>query len=88
MEPVERRRRFDADINQDRAQPGTAVGERGDLGISRFADIGKAAPDQRLERGVSLCDRGEPLTSPLGRLNVAEADFEMPLVVLTAPDEG
>src|SRR5687767_5437202 len=42
VKPVEQRRLVDAGIDQDRAQPGTAVGERGDLGISRLADIGKA----------------------------------------------
>ena len=88
VEPVEIRRLGDAGIDQDRAQPGTAVGERRQLGISRLADIGKAASDQRLDRGVGLCHCGEHLTSALRRLNVAETDFEMPLTVLTAPDEG
>ncbi len=88
VEPVEERRLGDTGINQDRAQPGTAVGKRRQLGISRLVDIGKAASDQRLDRGVSLCHCGEHLTSTLGRLNVAEADFQVSLAVLTAPDEG
>ncbi|MGF7213451.1 hypothetical protein GGE65_008094 [Skermanella aerolata] len=45
VEPVEARRCRDAGIDQDRAQPGTAIGEGGDIGISRLADLGKAAPD-------------------------------------------
>ena len=53
-----------------------------------LADLGKAAPDQRLDRGVGLGDRGENLPGSVRRLDVAEADFEMPLAVLTAPDEG
>ena len=88
VEPVEARRLGDAGIDQDRAQPGTAVGERRQLGISRLADIGKAAPDQRLDRGVGLGDGGENLPGAVGRLDIAEPDFEMPLAVLTAPDEG
>ena len=78
----------DAGIDQGGAQPGTAVGKRRQLGISRLADIGKAASDQRIDRGVGLRHCGEHLTSVLGRLNVAETDFEMPLTRLTAPDEG
>ena len=52
------------------------------------ADIGKAAPDQRLDRGIGLCHCGENLTGSVRRFDVAETDFEMPLAILTAPDEG
>ena len=82
------RRLGDAGIDQDRAQPGTAVGERGQLGISGLADIRKAAPDQRLDRGVGPGDRGEDLAGAIRCLDVAEADFEMPLAVLAAADVG
>ena len=67
---------------------GTAVGECGQLGISRRADIGKAAPDQRLDRGVGPGDRGEDLARAIRCLDIAEADFQVPLAVLAAADIG
>ena len=88
VEPVETRRLGDAGIDQDRAQPGTAVGERRQLGIGGLADILKATPDQRFDRRIGLCDRGENLPAAVRRLDIAKADFEMPLAILTAPDEG
>jgi hypothetical protein len=78
----------DAGLDQGGAQPGTAVGKRRQLGIGRLADLGKTAPDQRLDRGVGLGDGGENLPAPVRRLDIAKADFEMPLIVLTASDEG
>jgi hypothetical protein len=86
VEPVETRRLADAGLDQGGAQPGTAVGERRQLGIGRLADLGKTAPDQRLDRGVGLGDGGENLPAPVRRLDIAK--FEMPLIVLTASDEG
>ena len=50
--------------------------------------LGKAAPDHRLDRGVGLCHCGEHLTSSVRCFDIAEADFEMPLTVLTAPNES
>jgi hypothetical protein len=88
VKPIERRRRFDAGIDQHGAQPGTAVGEGSQLGISRLADIDKAALDQYLDRSVGSGDGGEDLTAAVRRLDIAKADFEMPLVLLAAPDEG
>ena len=88
VEPVEARRLGDAGINQDRAQPGTAIGERRQLGVGGLANIGKATPDQRLNRGVGFGDRSENLAGSVRCFDIAEADFEMPLAVLTAPDEG
>jgi hypothetical protein len=52
------------------------------------ADGGKAALDQRLDCGVGPGDRGEHLTDPIRRLNVAEADLEMARARLAAPDES
>jgi hypothetical protein len=71
VEPVERRRRFDAGINQDRAQPGTAVGEGGQFGLVGVADGGEAAPDQSRDRRLGLCDRGEKLAGSVRRFDVA-----------------
>jgi hypothetical protein len=88
VEPVEVRRRRDAGIDQDRAQPRTAVGKRGQLGVGGVADLLEAALDQRLNRRIGLCDRCEHLTRPVRRLDVAEANFEMPLTVLAAADIG
>jgi hypothetical protein len=88
VEPVEARRLGDAGLDQDRAQPGTAIGEGSQLGISRLADIDKAALDQYLDRSVGSGDGGEDLTAAVRRLDIAKADFEMPLVLLAAPDEG
>jgi hypothetical protein len=88
VKPVEARRLGDAGLDQDRAQPGTAIGEGSQLGISRLADIDKAALDQYLDRSVGSGDGGEDLTAAVRRLDIAKADFEMPLVLLAAPDEG
>jgi hypothetical protein len=62
--------------------------KRRQLGLWRLADLGNAAPDQRLNRGVGPDDRGENLPAPIRRFDIAEADSEMPLAVLIAPDEG
>ena len=88
VKPVEARRLGDAGLDQDRAQPGTAIGEGSQLGISCLADIDKAALDQYLDRGVGSSDGGEDLPAAVRRLDIAEEDFEMPLVLLAAPNEG
>ena len=88
VEPIEARRLGDAGIDQDGAQPGTAVGECGQLGLAVVADLGKAALDQRLDRGVGLGDGGENLPGAVGCLDVAEANFQMALALLAAADKG
>jgi hypothetical protein len=57
-------------------------------GYSKPIDIGKTAPDQRLDRGVGLCHCGEHLSGSVRCFDIAEPDFQMSLAVLTAPDEG
>jgi hypothetical protein len=47
VEPVEVWGRRDAGIDQDRAQSGTAIGERGDGSVGSLADLGKAAAGLR-----------------------------------------
>jgi hypothetical protein len=54
VEPVEERQLGDAGIDQDRAQTGTAVGERGQLGLVGVADLCEAALDQRLDCSIGL----------------------------------
>ena len=88
VKPIKRRRRFDAGIDQHGAQPGTAVGEGRQVSLVGVADGGEAAPNQRFNFGVGPGDRGENLPGSLGRLDVAQADFKMPLILLTAADEG
>jgi hypothetical protein len=88
VEPVERRRRGDAGINQDRAQPGTAIGEGSQFGLVGVADFLEAASDQRLDRRIGLCDRSKNLSGSVKCFDVAETDFEMPLAIPMAPDEG
>jgi hypothetical protein len=44
----------DAGIDQDRAQTGTAVGERGQFGLVGVADLCEAALDQRLDCSIGL----------------------------------
>ena len=58
----------DAGLDQGGAPPGTAVGKRRQLGIGRLADLGKTAPDQRLDRGVGLGDGGENLPASVSTL--------------------
>jgi len=77
VEPVEARRLGDAGIDQDRAQPGTAIGERRQLGVGGLANLLEATLDQRFDRRIGLCDRGENLPAAVRRLDIAKADFEM-----------
>ena len=70
MEPVEVRWLRDTGIDQDRAQPGTAVGGGCQLGVGGLTNLLEATPDQRFDRRIGLCDRGEHLPGSLGRLNV------------------
>jgi len=58
------------------------------FGLVGLADFLEAAPDQRLDRGVGPGDRGKDLACAIHCLDVAEADFEMPLAVLAAADIG
>ena len=88
VEPVEVRRRRDAGIDQDRAQPGTAIGEGGDPGLLYLTNLGKAALDQHRNRGVGFGDRGKDLPGSTRCLDIAEPDFQMALVLLAAADEG
>jgi hypothetical protein len=88
VEPVEARRGRDTGIDQDRAQPGTAIGEGGNPGLLYLTNLGKAALDQRRDRGVGFGDRGKDLPGSTRCLDIAEPDFEMALALLTAPDEG
>jgi hypothetical protein len=52
------------------------------------ADGGEAALYQRLDSSVGPGNCGEHLPGSIGRLDVAQADFKMPLILLTAADEG
>jgi hypothetical protein len=88
VEPVEARRLGDAGIDQDRAQPGTAIGERRYLSVGGLANLLEAMLDQRFDQRIGLCDRGENLPAAVRRLDIAKADFEMALAILTAPNEG
>jgi len=88
VKPLERRRRRDAGLDQHGAQPGTAIGKGSQLGVGGVPDGDEAAPDQRLDRSVGPGDRGEHLAGSIGRLDVAKADFQVTLAVLTAPDKS
>lgn len=88
MEPVQKRRRGDAGIDQARAPAGTAVGDGGQPSVVGLADLDKVAPDLRFEGGLGSGDGGEDLPGPIGCLDLAEADFQVPLARLTAADAG
>jgi hypothetical protein len=53
-----------------------------------LTDLGKAALDQRRDRGVGFGDSGKDLPGSTGCLDIAEPDFQMALVLLAAADEG
>ena len=57
------------------------------IGVITMRDLLLSRPDQRLDCGVCFRDRGENLPAAVRRLDISKADFEMPLAVLTAPDE-
>ena len=88
VKPVERRRRFDAGIDQHGAQPGTAVGEGRQVSLVGVADGGEATLYQRFNGGVGPGNGGENLPGPVRCLDVAEANLQMARARLTAADEG
>ena len=75
-------------IGQNRSQTGTAVGERGQLGVGGSADRLKAAPDQHRDVGIGLRDGAEYLPATAGCLDIADANLQMPFAVVAAADEG
>ena len=88
VKPIERRRRFDAGIDQPGAQPGTAVGEGRQVSLVGVADGGEATLYQRFNSGVGPGNGGENLPGPVRCLDIAEANLQMARARLTAANEG
>ena len=78
----------DTGLGQDRAQARTTVGERGHRGVGGPADCLEASPDQHRHVGIGPCDRTRRPAAARRRLDVADANLQMPFAVMTATDEG
>ena len=87
VEPVCDRSRGDAGVGKNRSQPGTAVGERSHLCGSGSADRLKAAVNLNRNVGVGSGDGTKDLPAAVGCLDVANANFQMPLTFLATTNE-
>ena len=88
VKPVQDREFRDASVEEDAPQPGAAVGERGQYRVLCPPDRVEVAADQRHEIRVGLRHGAEDLPSSCRRLDIADPDFQVPLAVLAAADEG
>ena len=79
--------RPDPGSGQNGPQSGAAVGERGQPRAIGSADCLQASADQRGDVGLGPGDSAEHLPGSLGRLDVADANLQVPLAVVAAPDE-
>jgi hypothetical protein len=64
------------------------IGERRQLCGVGSAEGLKVSADQHRDVGIGSCNSAEHLPAPIERLNVADANLQMPLAVMAAPDEG
>ena len=88
VESVENRRVRDPGIGQNRPQTGAAIGERGQLRVVNSADRLQASADQHRDVGIGPRDGAVDLPAPVGSLDIADPNFEMPFAVIAATDEG
>jgi hypothetical protein len=87
VEPVGDRSLADTGSGQDRLQALTTVGECGHCRGGGSADRLKASPDQRRDVRISLRDSTEYLPPTIGRLDIADANFEVSFSIVAAADE-
>src|SRR5690242_19021663 len=88
MEPVRDWWIRDPGIGQNRSQAGAAVAERGQLRLIDSAYRLQVSADRHREVSIGPRDGGEYLTASGSRLDVADANFQMPFAVMAATDEG
>src|SRR5271165_5133681 len=88
VEPVRNRRLRDAGLGQYRSKAGTTLAERSQRGGGGSADRLKTAPDQHRDIRTGFRDSAEDLPTAFGRLDVADANLQMPFPVVAATDEG
>src|SRR5271165_3983518 len=82
VEPVRNRRLPDAGLSQYRSKAGTTVAECGQRGGGGSADRLKTAPDQHRDIRAGFRDSAEDLPTAFGRLDVADANLQMPFPVV------
>ena len=87
MEPVRDRRCGDAGVGKNRSQAGTAIGERSHLCGSGSAGRLEALTDLNCNVSVGSGDGAEDLPPTVGCLDVANANFQMPVTFLAATNE-
>jgi hypothetical protein len=88
MKPVEYRKPRDASVEKNAPQPGTAVSKRRQRCALGPPDRIEATADQACEIRVGLRYGAEDLPPSARRLDIADPNFQMPLAVLAAADEG
>src|SRR6202162_630051 len=88
MKPVEDWRPGDAGISENASEPRTTVGEGGQRRVLGSADGIEVPADQHLDIGVGSRDGAKNLATARLRFDIADPYLQMPLPVLTAPDEG
>lgn len=88
MKPVEDWRPGDAGISENASEPRTTVGEAGQRRVLGSADGIEVPADQHLDIGVGSRDGAKNLATARLRFDIADPYLQMPLPVLTAPDEG
>src|SRR5271157_1467012 len=85
---VEKRRRGDAGVSENAPEPGTTIGESGQRGFFSSADSVEVSVDQHFDVRFRSGDGAENLPATGLRFDIADPHLEMPLPVLTTPDEG
>ena len=78
----------DPGIGQNRSQTGAAVGERGQLRAVDSAHPLQVSADQPREVGIGPRDSAEYLPASSSRLDVADANLQMPFAIVAATDES
>jgi hypothetical protein len=75
-------------VGQDRPKTGTTVGEGGQVSVAGSAQCLEISADQHRDVGIAPRDGAEYLPTSTGHLDVADANLQMALAVVAAPDEG
>src|SRR4051794_37065241 len=88
VEPVEDGRLSDAGISEDALEAWAPIGEGGQPRLLASSDGVEAAVDQHLDVGIGFGDGAEHLSAASRRFDIADPHLQMPLVRLTAADEG
>jgi hypothetical protein len=88
VKPVGDRPSVDPSVAQDRTQTWAAIGERCHHGLGGSANDLKAPADLNCDVCIGFCDGTEDLPPTIGRLDIADANFQVSFVIAAAADKG